>query len=99
MTTRNRTSKFVDIRNAAKANRSLNRFSEKDELSDSGLLVCWAKNFQLSKLFIQQDNHTQWKAAKDSLPPRWVDSIERAEEDIEQIQIKSMYDILPIIFT
>lgn len=39
MATRNLTRKFVDIRNSAKANRSLNRYHEKDESSDSGLLV------------------------------------------------------------
>jgi uncharacterized membrane protein len=38
MATRNLTRRFVDIRNASKANRSLSRY-EKDESSESGLLV------------------------------------------------------------
>mmetsp|Transcript_15906 Transcript_15906/g.16653 ORF Transcript_15906/g.16653 Transcript_15906/m.16653 type:complete len:306 (-) Transcript_15906:188-1105(-) len=72
MATRNLTRRFVDIRNSAKANRSLNRYHEKDESSDSGLL----------------DNHGGWKSAKDTLPPLWVDSIEQAESDLSKIQSK-----------
>jgi hypothetical protein len=93
MATRNLTRRFVDIRNASKANRSLSRY-EKDESSESGLLV----EFHVLSLLaltvtapfsLLQDNHGQWKAAKDTLPPLWVDSIEQAESDLAKIQSKS----------
>jgi hypothetical protein len=76
MATRNLTRRFVDIRNASKANRSLSRY-EKDESSESGLLV----EFHVLSLLaltvtapfsLLQDNHGQWKAAKDTLPS-WSD--------------------------
>jgi hypothetical protein len=86
MATRNLTRHFVDIRNAAKANRSLSRY-EKDESSDSGLLVGDHDLITLSDR--KQDHQSQWKAAKDTLPPLWVDNIEQAESDLSKIQSKS----------
>mmetsp|Transcript_23897 Transcript_23897/g.35070 ORF Transcript_23897/g.35070 Transcript_23897/m.35070 type:complete len:310 (-) Transcript_23897:102-1031(-) len=75
MTTRNLTRRFVEIRNAAKANRTIRSYDSKDESSDSGLLQ-------------GTDNSSNWKAAKDTLPPLWVDGIEQAEADIARIQSK-----------
>jgi hypothetical protein len=90
MATRNLTRRFVDIRNASKANRSLSRY-EKDESSESGLLVdpCLSSCLDRTPFSLLQDNHNQWKAAKDTLPPLWVDSIEQAESDLAKIQSKS----------
>mmetsp|Transcript_1271 Transcript_1271/g.2070 ORF Transcript_1271/g.2070 Transcript_1271/m.2070 type:complete len:308 (+) Transcript_1271:100-1023(+) len=73
MTTRNLTRRFVEIRNAAKANRTIRSYDGKEESSDSGLLG---------------PDHSNWKSAKDTLPPLWVDSIEQAEADITRIQSK-----------
>jgi syntaxin 16 len=86
MAVRNLTKKFVDVRNAAKANKSLRvqdtlRDNVSEE-SDSGLLRAG------------QDN-TNWKTLKDSLPPIWVDKIDQAEEDTLKIQNK-MRDLAAI---
>jgi len=48
--------------------------SSDDGSSDSGLLNA---------------NETPYKSVKDSLPPVWVDKLEKAEEDLTKIQIKS----------
>ena len=77
MTTRNLTRKFVEVRNAAKANRSL-RTPSHDESSGSD-----------TELLHGGQDSSSWKASKDSLPPLWVDSIEQAEADIAKIQAKS----------
>ncbi len=38
---------------------------------------------------------TSWRAAKQSLPPAWVDKMEQVEEDVSKIQLKSkQYKIL-----
>jgi hypothetical protein len=41
--------------------------------------------------YLQNGDHSNWKSAKDTLPPLWVDNIEQAEADISKIQSKSMY--------
>ena len=82
MATRNLTKTFVGVRNANKANKSLrvrmdirpSISGSDDGSSDSGLL--------------NQDS-TPYKSVKESLPPVWVDKIEKTEEDISKIQIKS----------
>ena len=81
MATRNLTKQFVGIRNANKANKNLRvrmdirpSMSSDDGSSDSGLLNA---------------NETPYKSVKDSLPPVWVDKLEKAEEDLTKIQIKS----------
>ena len=35
------------------------------------------------------ENSNNWKGARDTLPPVWVDKIEQAEADIARIQSKS----------
>ena len=82
MATRNLTKTFVGVRNANKANKSLRvrmdirpSMSSDDGSSDSGLL--------------NPNDSTPYKSVKDSLPPVWVDKIEKTDEDIAKIQIKS----------
>eukprot|EP01036_Dinobryon_divergens_P030635 gene30635-39908_t len=75
MACRNLTKKFIDIRNAAKANRSLRANDDRDSSDESGPLR-------------QGEDSSNWKAVKNSLPPKWVESIERVEEDISKIQLK-----------
>lgn len=85
MTSRNLTKQFVGIRNANKANKSLrvkmdirpSMSSSDDGSSDSGLLTA--------------TDASAYKSVKDSLPPVWVDKIEKAEEDIVRIQIRSKF--------
>eukprot|EP00286_Rhodomonas_abbreviata_P008003 CAMPEP_0181336114 /NCGR_PEP_ID=MMETSP1101-20121128/27232_1 /TAXON_ID=46948 /ORGANISM="Rhodomonas abbreviata, Strain Caron Lab Isolate" /LENGTH=137 /DNA_ID=CAMNT_0023446359 /DNA_START=53 /DNA_END=462 /DNA_ORIENTATION=+ len=74
MACRNLTKKFVDIRNAAKANRSLaiKEDSNDSREPESGLLK----------------SEVSWKSTKNTLPPAWVDQIEQAEEDVSKIQNK-----------
>jgi hypothetical protein len=79
MTTRNLTRKFVEVRNAAKANRTL-RTPSSDESSDTELLQGAGNS---------SSDSASWKASKDTLPPLWVDNIEQAEADISKIQAKS----------
>lgn len=74
MAHRNLTKKFIEIRNAAKANRSLNSVDK--DYDDSGLLR------------VNTPDSSNWKASKQSLPPAWVDKIEQVEEDISKIQLK-----------
>jgi len=75
MSVRNLTKRFIDIRNAAKANRSLLKGDNDSGDSDSGLLNTPSK--AISR-----------KAKNSSLPPAWVDQIEEAEEDVAKIQLK-----------
>lgn len=76
MAHRNLTRKFFELRNGAKANRHLNleTRSESDGDGESGLL--------------KAPDSANWKSAKESLPPVWVDNIESVEEVITKIQIK-----------
>jgi len=78
MATRNLTKQFVGVRNAAKANKSLNRV--RDSSTDSA--------DETDVLHAAGSDSATWKAAKDSLPPIWVDKIEKTEEDILKIQLK-----------
>ena len=85
MASRNLTKTFVGIRNAQKANKSLRvrmdirpSMSSDDGASDSGLL--------------NASDSTPYKSVKDSLPPVWVDKIEKTEEDIAKIQSKSKFN-------
>jgi hypothetical protein len=57
--------------------------SSDDGSSDSGLLNA---------------NETPYKSVKDSLPPVWVDKLEKAEEDLTKIQIKSALPLLYFSF-
>lgn len=75
---------YLGIRNATKANKSLrvkmdirpSTLGSSDEgSSDSGLL--------------NASDAPAYKSVRDSLPPVWVDKIEKAEEDIVKIQIRS----------
>jgi hypothetical protein len=90
MATRNLTKQFVGIRNANKANKNLRvrmdirpSMSSDDGSSDSGLLNA---------------NETPYKSVKDSLPPVWVDKLEKAEEDLTKIQIKSALQVFYFCF-
>lgn len=82
MASRNLTKQFVGVRNANKANKSLRvrmdirpSHAGDDGSSDNGLL--------------NSSDGPQYKSVKDSLPPIWVDKIEKTEEDISKIQIRS----------
>lgn len=80
MTTRNLTRKFVELRNAAKANRQLrNASQDSSESSDTQLLASGDPD---------SASPSAWKSSRESLPPLWVDSIEQAEADIAKIQTK-----------
>ena len=96
MACRNLTKKFIDIRSGAKANRSLALKGDSDE----GLLrvlFCTKTSFiycifiiVIYYNFVQQpESSTNWKSAKNTLPPAWVDQIEQAEEDVSKIQSRS----------
>lgn len=86
MATRNLTKKFVDLRNASKANRSLNiggndsgfdSYSDREHLKP-GNSSGW-----------KSDPTSSWQALKaNSLPPRWVEDIEKVEDDISKIELK-----------
>lgn len=75
MATRNLTKKFVDIRNGAKANRGLGVTSRGDSFDEGQLLQ-------------GNTDSANYKAAKQALPPVWVEKIEQVEEDISKIQLK-----------
>jgi len=77
MATRNLTKAFVGVRNATKANKQLNRV--RDSSTDSA--------DETDVLHTGSDS-VNWKAVKESLPPVWVDKIEKTEEDILKIQLK-----------
>jgi len=78
MATRNLTKKFVEIRNASKANRHL---KSGDDSSDETL--------PHKGLLNQNSDSTTWRASKGkALPPRWVEDIENAEDTISKIEIK-----------
>ena len=89
MTTRNLTRKFVEVRNAAKANRTL-RTPSHDESSDTELLHGAGGS--------SSSDSSSWKSSKDTLPPLWVDNIEQAEADITKIQSKSESIIVEVMF-
>ena len=76
MAHRNLTRKFVELRNGAKANRHLN-METRSEDGESGLL--------------KTGENSNWKAAKESLPPVWVDNIESIDDTISKIQVKSKH--------
>mmetsp|Transcript_3698 Transcript_3698/g.6130 ORF Transcript_3698/g.6130 Transcript_3698/m.6130 type:complete len:318 (+) Transcript_3698:107-1060(+) len=79
MACRNLTKKFVDIRNAAKANRHLNvKGGDSDDSKGSESIL----------LQSEMSNSSNWKSPKNTLPPAWVDQIEAAEEDVSKIQSK-----------
>jgi len=91
MACRNLTKTFVGIRNASKANKSLRvrmdirpstSNASDDGSSDSGLLGA--------------NDSTPYKSVKDSLPPVWVDKIEKTEDDISKIQSKSKFPPAPL---
>lgn len=76
MATRNLTRKYVDIRNAQRANR-VTGFHENNVRvngEDQGSLL--------------ETRTREFNAAKNSLPPLWVEKIEVVEEDINKIQNK-----------
>jgi len=75
MATRNLTKKFVDIRNGAKANRGLGVTPRGDSFDEGQLLQ-------------GNTDSANYKSAKASLPPVWVEKIEQVEEDIGKIQLK-----------
>eukprot|EP01038_Epipyxis_sp_PR26KG_P010407 gene10407-13979_t len=76
MAFRNLTKKFFDIRSGNKVNRSFHKNSLSDEeAQDGGLLKA-------------SGDSSNWKPAKDTLPPAWVDKIEEVEEDVNKIQTK-----------
>jgi syntaxin 16 len=99
MASRNLTKKFVEIRNAAKANRTIDRHFEYDSPSegDRGLLrVCISYLVSIFNesccFFLEQGNGSNDSSTplslKHTLPPVWVDRIEEVEEDISRIKLK-----------
>lgn len=90
MATRNLTKKFVDIRNGAKANRGLGVTNRGDSFDEGQLLQVHLLYFVYFVLLVQGNTDSaNYKAAKQSLPPAWVEKIELVEEDISKIQLKS----------
>ena len=78
MATRNLTAKFVAGRSGTiKQSPTKSRSdSGAGEESDGGLLSQ------------RESDSTNWKLVRESLPPLWVDKIEKVEEDINKIQTK-----------
>eukprot|EP01031_Cornospumella_fuschlensis_P040236 gene40236-49028_t len=74
MASRNLTKKFVDMRKAAKASRG-HKFDDHDRESGDGVLL-------------KGGEQSNFKSLKNSLPPAWVEDIEKVEEDIAKIQLK-----------
>ncbi|CAM9403645.1 unnamed protein product, partial [Heterosigma akashiwo] len=76
MATRDLTRKFVEYRSRApKKARYPSADGAGSTSDDSGLLD-------------NAGNSVNWSAAKDTLPPVWVDMVDQVEEDIRQIQEK-----------
>ncbi len=100
MATRNLTKRFVELRNGAKANRSLGVTRESDAGDgESGLLKVRrfdrlslsdkVSKFQQLCFEKKGGDSTDWKASRMALPPDWVERIEAVEEDCNKIKTKS----------
>eukprot|EP01041_Mallomonas_annulata_P000100 gene100-140_t len=77
MATRNLTRNFLELR-AANPSRKVSGH-KKDDASESELLHGAGEN----------SSHN-WKASKESLPPVWIDTIDKIEQDIARIQSKML---------
>lgn len=78
MASRNLTKKFVEMRTASRVSKGLGlKYDEERESGEAGLLK-------------QQggESAAAWKSMKNSLPPAWVEQIEKVDEDVAKIQLK-----------